>query len=59
MGHTKSFFKHFYNENEWSLRTLCAQLLLQFYSDSFETGRMSWPCLEVCMWFEYNPQINF
>ena len=26
--------------------TLCAQLLLQFYSDSFETSQMSRPCFE-------------
>ena len=34
---TYSFFGHFHNESEWTVDTLCAQLLLQFYSHSFET----------------------
>ena len=33
----------------------------QFYSDSFQTVQM-YRCpdheLKICMWFEYNPQIN-
>ena len=40
--------------------TLCKQLLLQFYSNSFETLQMSfYHALKMCMWFGYNPQINF
>ena len=37
----KSFFGHFDNESEWTVGTLCAQLLLQFHSDSFETLQLS------------------
>ena len=40
--------------------TLCAQLLLQFYADSFETlNRSIGHGLKTCMWFGYNPQIRF
>ena len=39
--------------------TLCAQLLLQFYSDSFETLQCLHHALKMCMWFGYNTQINF
>ena len=35
------FFGHFDNESEWRGGTLCAQLLLQFHSDSFETLQLS------------------
>ena len=39
--------------------TLCAQLLLQFYSDSFETLQMFLPSFEnIACGFGYNPQIN-
>ena len=31
----------FDNESKWTVGTLCAQLLLQFYSDSLETLQMS------------------
>ena len=41
-----SCINDFYNESEWTVGTLCAQLLLQFYSDYFETLQMSWPCFE-------------
>ena len=34
-------FGHFDNESEWTGGTLCAQLLLQFHSDSFDTLHMS------------------
>ena len=37
----KSFFGYFDNESEWTVGTSCAQLLLQFYSDYFETVQMS------------------
>ena len=40
-------FGHFENESEWIVGTLCAQLLLQFYSDSFETLKpMHGPCFK-------------
>ena len=29
------------NESNWTMGTLCAQLLLQFYADSSETSQMS------------------
>ena len=48
------FFGHF--DNDWTVGTLWAQLL-QFYSNSFETLQMS--SLKMCMWFGYDPQINF
>ena len=32
---------HFDNESEWTVGTFSAQLLLQFYSDSFETLQKS------------------
>ena len=65
------FFVHFC---EWIEGTLCAQLLLQFYTDTFETVRNSsysfilillklYRCcdhaLKICMWLGYTPQINF
>ena len=40
------FFEHFDNESEWTVGTLCAQLLRQFHSDSFETLQMSLPGFE-------------
>ena len=42
--------------------TLCAHLLLQFYSDYFETLQMSLNinhALKICISFGYSPQINF
>ena len=40
--------------------TVCAQLLLQFNTDSLETlHRCCNHALKICMWFGYNPQINF
>ena len=39
--------------------TLWAQLLIQFYTDLFETLHMFSPWSEDCMWFGYNPCINF
>ena len=41
------------------LCTLCAQLLLQFYADSFETLQMFCHGLKICMWFGYYPEIIF
>ena len=38
--------EHFDNESEWTVGTLCAQLLRQFHSDSFETLQMSLPGFE-------------
>ena len=38
--------------------TLCAQHLLQLYADTFETVQVFCHCQKMCMWFEYNPQIN-
>ena len=35
------FFGHFDNESEWTVGTLCVQLLLQFYFDPFKTLQMS------------------
>ena len=32
-----AIFEHFYNESEWTVGTLCAQLLLQFHANSFKT----------------------
>ena len=52
-------FQTFYNESEWTVGTLCAQLLLQFYSDSFKLYRCPDHALKLCVWFGYNPQINF
>ena len=39
--------------------TLCAQLLLQFFADLFETLQVFLHSLKMCMGFGYNPQINF
>ena len=33
-------FRRFYYQSEWIVGTLCAQLLLQFYADSFETAQV-------------------
>ena len=58
-------FKCFYYQSEKIVGTLCAQLLLQFYIDSFETSQVfcTWPedmhGLKICMWFGYIPQIIF
>ena len=41
--HFSHFFGHF---SEWIEGTLCAQLLLQFYTDTFETLQTLWPCFE-------------
>ena len=38
---TYSLFQHLHNESEWTVGPLCKQLLLQLYSDSFETLQMS------------------
>ena len=32
--------------------TFCAQLVLQFYADSFETLQMFCHGLKICMWFD-------
>ena len=48
------FFLHFDSESEWTVGTLCKQLFLQLYSDSFETTDVL-----TCMWFGYNPHFNF
>ena len=37
------FFGHF---SEWIEGTLCAQLHLQFNTDTFETLQTLWPCFE-------------
>ena len=37
--------------------TLCAQLLLQFYANSFETSQMFGSWSENVLWFGYPPQI--
>ena len=47
------FFRHFYNGSEWTVGTLCAQL------NSFEIYRCLNLALKMCMWFGYDPQINF
>ena len=39
--------------------TLCAQLLLQFCAEFFEDLQCFCYGLKMCMWFGYNPQINF
>ena len=39
--------------------TLWAQLLIQFYTELFETSHMFLHGLKMCMWFGYNPCINF
>ena len=39
--------------------TLCMQLLLQFYSDSFETDQVFRSWSENVHFFGYNPQIIF
>ena len=36
------FFRHFHNESEWAVGSLCAQLLLQFHANSFKTLRVLW-----------------
>ena len=41
------------------LCTLCAQLLLQFYADSFENLQMFCHGLKICMWFGYYLEIIF
>ena len=35
-----NFFGHFDNGSEWTVGSLCAQLLLQFNTDSLETLQM-------------------
>ena len=45
--------------SEWPGDTYWAQLLLQFYTDSFETSLVFGHDLKICMWFGYNPQIIF
>ena len=50
------FFRHFSERIEC---TLCAQLLLQFNTNTFETKRHHDHALKICMWFGYNPLINF
>ena len=54
-------FSHFDNESEWTGGTLCAQLLLQLHSDSFETLQFNglYNALKIRIWFAYNPQLNF
>ena len=37
---TLPFFRHFDNESEWTVGTMCAQLLLQFNTNSLETLQM-------------------
>ena len=49
------FFEHL---SEWIAGTLCAQLLLQFNTDTFETLQTLF-YLKICMWVGYTPQINF
>ena len=39
--------------------TLWVQLFIQFYTNLFDTLHIFSPCLEMCMWFGYNPWINF
>ena len=37
-----AIFRHFHNESEWAVGTLCAQLLLQFHANSFKTLHVLW-----------------
>ena len=46
-------------ESVVTVGTLWAQLLIQFYTNLFETLHMFPHGLKMCMWFGYNPWINF
>ena len=37
-----AIFEQFDNESEWTVGTLCVQLLLQFHSNSFKTQHVLW-----------------
>ena len=55
---TLSFSDLRFYENVVTVGTLWAQLLIQFYTDLFETLYIRHG-LEMCIWFGYNPWINF
>ena len=54
--HNLNFFGHF---SEWIEGTLCAQLLLQFNTDTLKLCRHCDHTLKICMWLGYTPQINY
>ena len=56
---TSSFCDLSFYENVVTVGTLWAQLLIQFYTDLFELCTCFRHGLEMCIWFGYNPWINF
>ena len=53
-------FRYFDNESEWTVGALCAQLLLQFLIQILlKLYRCLDDALKICMFFGYNPQVNF
>ena len=56
---TSSFSDLRFYENVVTVGTLWAQLLIQFYTDLFELCTCFRHGLEMCIWFGYNPWINF
>ena len=54
------FLACFYYQREYIVGTLCAQLLLQFYANSFETLQMFFVMVwRYALWFGHSPQIIF
>ena len=53
------FFGHFDNESEWTVGTLCAQLLLQFHANSLKILHILWVWAEDMHVNGYNPRIIF
>ena len=56
---TLSFSDLRFYESVETVGTLWAQQLIQFYTDLYETLYMFLPWSGDCMWFGYNPWINF
>ena len=57
---TLSFSDLRFYESQETVGTLWAQLLIQFYTDLYETLHMLLPCSGgICTWFGYNTWINF
>ena len=56
---TLSFFDLRFYENVVTVGTLWAQLLIQFYTDLLKLCTCFCHGLEICIWFGYNPWLNF
>ena len=53
------FFGHFDNESEWTVGTLCAQLLQQFHANSLKNLHILWVWAEDMHVNGCNPRIIF